>query len=110
MAYKSLFDGILFVEGFEENIQVLGPVEYKKDLSFNQQLKNLDDVKRQLVEAAKNMGANAIINFEYGQKTIGFWKSIVFSRDDNVNWYAKGLAVIIDSSRMEEIIEKIKSR
>ena len=33
MAYKSLFDGILFVEGFEENIQVLGPVEYKKDLS-----------------------------------------------------------------------------
>lgn len=110
MAYKSLYKGFLFVEGFEENIKVLGPVEYKKDYSFNQQLKNLDDVKDQMIEKAKAMGANAIINFEYGQKTIGFWKSIVLSHDDNINWYATGLAVVIDPVRLDEIVEKIKSR
>ena len=104
MAYKSIVNGFLFVEGFEESIRVIGPIEYKKSLSFNQQLKNLDDIKIVLIEKAKEMGANAIIHFEYGQKTIGFWKSLVLWHDDNISWYAKGLAVYIDPAKIEEMM------
>ena len=104
MAYKSIMNGFLFVEGFEESLQVIGPIEYKKSFSFNQQLKNLDDIKLSLIEQARAMGANAIIHFEYGQKTIGFWKSILLRQDDNVNWYAKGLAVYIDPKKIEDMI------
>lgn len=48
MAYKSLFDGVIFIEGSEYCGRVLGNVEYEKDSFYNNQLKNLDNVKHNL--------------------------------------------------------------
>ena len=110
MAYKSIFDGIIFIEGSEEGCPVLGRIEYKKEGFYNQQLKNLDHVKAQLAEKAKNLGANAVVNFKYGQKNTSWIRSILLSFDDNLNWFASGDAVILNASRYSEIIEELKNR
>jgi uncharacterized protein YbjQ (UPF0145 family) len=43
-----------------------------------------------MAEKAKACGANAIIDFKYGQRSVGFLASL-FQRDD-VNWYGTGQA------------------
>ncbi len=109
MAYTTTYEGILFVEGYCDFIEFKCKVEYKKDSFFNQQFRNLDDIKHQLAEKAKNVGANAIINFKYGQKTISFFKSILLGTDDNVNWFAFGEAVLVSPEKKQELLEKAKN-
>ena len=108
MAYTSSYEGIMFIEGHCEFAESKGNIEYKKDSFFNQQFRNLDDVKHQLAVKAKNVGANAIINFKYGQKTVSFFKAILLGTDDNVNWYANGEAVVLTDEKYNELLEKAK--
>ena len=109
MAYTSLYKGIIFVEGFEPTAKVLGNVEYKKKFSFNAQIQTLDAVKDQLVEQAVSLGANAVIDFKYGQKSSGWFKSSLFSLDDNIKWYGSGIAAIIPEERKNEILKKLNN-
>lgn len=109
MGYCSCFEGIFFVEGECEYIESKGKVEYKKDSFYNQQIKNLDMVKHQLADKAKRLGANAVINFIYGQKSTSALKSFLLGYDDNVNWYGSGEAVILSDEKIKEISDKIKS-
>ena len=102
MAYTTVFEDITFVEGDSEFIEFKGKVEYKKTI-FNQQLKNLDDIKHQLADSAKKLGANAIINFKYGQKSLSFFKAMFFATDDNVNWFATGDAVVIADNQQKNL-------
>jgi len=94
MPYISKFEGIFFIEGhireFEE-IQII-----KSDLSFKfgSQLKNINDVKKELAKKAKNLGANAVLDFKYGQKAR--WLAI-----DDIVFFGSVIACKID----EEIIE-----
>ena len=106
MAYISVYKGFIFIEGNEPNAKVLGKVEYKKNFSFNAQSRTLDCVKDQLMEKAISMGANAIMDFNYGQKSSGWFKSSLFSLDDNIKWYGSGIAVIISEDRKQEILQK----
>ncbi len=108
MAYKTLYKDIIFIEGYEEHIQNFGHIEYQKGLKlYNNQMKNLDDVKEQLAEKAKALGGNCIINFKYGQKNTSWFKSILLSYDDNVNWYGDGQVVLLPAERYKEIVEKL---
>ena len=109
MAYKSLHKGIIFVEGHEDYIKHLGSVVYKKESFYNNQLKNLDNVKEQLANKATAMGGNAIINFTYGQKNTSWFRAALLALDDNVNWFGEGEAVILDGDRYRAIVEKIKN-
>lgn len=52
------------------------------------QLKNLDDVKRLMAERTRLAGGDAVVDFKYGQRSVGFWRSLV-DRDD-VTWYGEG--------------------
>ena len=106
MAYTTMFEGIIFVEGFCEFAVLKGKVEYVKDSFWNQQFRNLDNIKHQLAEKAKALGANAVINFKYGQKNISFLKSLCLSLDDNVNWFGYGEAVVIAEPKFSELMEK----
>ena len=108
MVYTTIYEGILFIEGHCDFIEFKSRVEYKKDSFFNQQFRNLDDIKHQLAEKAKMIGANAIINFKYGQKTIPFFKAILLGTDDNVNWFASGEAVVVSSAKYLELSENQK--
>ncbi len=109
MAYMSLFDGIIFIEAEEPRGQVLGNIEYSKDSIYNNQLKNLDNVKAQLVAKAKQLGSNAIADFKYGQKNISWFKSMLLAFDDNVNWYGSGIAIKLDEDKYTEYVEIIQS-
>ena len=110
MAYKSLHNGIIFVEGQEDYIKNLGKVIYKREGFYNNQLKNLDNVKEQLSIKAKNAGGNAIINFKYGQKSTSWFRSMLLAYDDNVNWFGEGDIVMLSKEKYDAIIEMIKSR
>lgn len=113
MNYISIFDNIIFIEeSIEEtssSINQLGFIEYKKDKLYNNQLQNLNDVKKQLSEKAKKLGANAIINFKYGQKSTTWWRSFILAFDDNVNWYGSGIAVKLNDELYIKYINKIKA-
>ena len=107
MAYTTIYKGIIFVEGKEPSAKLLGKVEYKKALSFNAQLKTLNDVKDQLVEKTIALGGNAVVDFTYGQKSLGWFKASFSSLDDNVKWHGAGTAAIIPEERKQEIFEKL---
>ena len=106
MAYISLYKGVIFIEGQDPLARPIGMVEYKKNFSFNAQLLTLDAVKDQLVEKATALGANAIVNFTYGQKSSGWFKSSLFALDDNVKCYGSGVADILPANRVLEILHK----
>ena len=57
------------------------------------QLKTLDDLKTELAREVLFFGGNALKNFKYGQRSVGFLGSIL-SLDD-VNWYGSGDVIII---------------
>ena len=92
--YTTIFNGITFVEGHPPSIQALKPIRVEiGGVLTSAQLKNLDDVKRMMAHRAKEAGGNAIIDFKYGQKSVGFWRSII-DRDD-VHWYGEGVIAVI---------------
>lgn len=100
MAYTSIHNNILFIEGSEQSATILGQIKYKSKL-LNAQLKSLEAVKDQLAEKAISMGGNAVIDFNYGQKeNCWFW--------DSVRWYGNGQAAIIPENRWKEIVENIR--
>lgn len=107
MAYTFIYKGIIFIEGLEQTAKILGKVEYKKLFSFNAQVQTLDCVKDQLVEQTIALGGNAVIDFKYGQKSSGWFKSSLFSLDDNIKWYGNGLAVILSEETINKILEKL---
>ena len=103
--YISVYKGFIFIEGHEPSARVLGKVEYKKNFSFNAQDKTLNVVKEQLMEKAISMGANAVMDFTYGQKSSGWFKSSLFSLDDNIKWYGSATAIILPEDKRQEILQ-----
>lgn len=107
MAYTSIYKGVIFIEGAEQTATILGQVEYKKHFSFNSQIQTIDSVKDQLIEQTLALGGNAIIDFKYGQKSSGWFKSSLFCLDDNIKWYGNGLAAILSEETKNKIFEKL---
>lgn len=103
MAYTTVYNDIVFIEGNNSNANIVG--EVSSDLSFKigAQLKNLNDVKSDMANKAKLLGANCILNFKYGQKSR--WLAI-----DDVAFYGNGKAGIFPSTVYEELVNKVKNR
>ena len=92
--YESTYDGVRFIEGRPPKAQILKKIRVEVGGVFESaQLKNLDDVKRIMAHAVVSKGGNAIVDFKYGQRTVGFIASL-FQRDD-VNWYGDGWIAIL---------------
>ena len=108
MAYVSVYKGIVFIEGYEPTARLLGRVEYDKKFSYNAQLKTLDAVKEQLADKAVAMGANAVVEFAYGQKSSGWFKSVLLALDDNIKWYGYGMAAIVPEDCIRILFENKK--
>ena len=107
--YCSLYEDIIFVEGTVEYLEHKGRIEYKKDSIYNQQLKNLNNIKHQFAEKAKMAGANAVIHFQYGQKNTSWFRAALLALDDNIKWYGNGELVVISETEKEKILEKINN-
>lgn len=110
MAYKSVYKGIIFIEGTENYNKSFGFIEYKKEKLYNNQLQNLDNVKEQLAKKAIELGANAVINFKYGQKNTSWFRSMLLAFDDNVNWFGTGEAVLINDDLYRDIIDSLNKQ
>ena len=92
--YRTNFEGIAFIEGVPTKYEAIQPASVEIGGVVSQsQLKTLDDVKRKLAQAAKAAGGNAIVDFKYGQKSVGWFRSIM--QLDDVNWYGSGMIAII---------------
>ncbi len=66
---------------------------------FGAQLKTLDDVKHRLASDARHAGANAVVNFTYGQKA-SWWAG------DHVKWQGAGVAAQIPT----EVVNRLARR
>ena len=110
MAYKFLYKGIIFIEGDEPRATIIAPIKYNKLFSFNSQLQTLDCVKNQLVEQTLSCGGNAVVNFEYGQKSSGWLASSLFALDDNIKWYGSGMAAKLPEGIKNQIIEELTNK
>jgi uncharacterized membrane protein len=68
--YKSQYNGIWFIEGDFKDAHIVQPIKVELNGMFaNNQLKSLDDVKKEMAKMAISKQCNAIINFKYGQKS-----------------------------------------
>jgi len=81
-------DGITFYEGTPDHYEPIESVRIESGemLLTQSQLKTLKDVKRELAARASEAGGNSIVDFEYGQKSVGWFLSIL-ELDD---WYGSG--------------------
>ncbi len=92
--FESVCNGVRFIEGRPQNVTIIEPIRIEVGgILESAQLKNLDDVKRIMAERAISRGGNSIIDFRYGQRSVGFLRSL-FQRDD-VNWYGEGMIAVI---------------
>ena len=101
MAYTTVFNDIVFVEGNNENVKIVGKVEYTYG-SVGAHFKNLSDVKNFLSQQAKSKGCNCIVDFKYGQKAS--WLSL----DDTKMW-GKGDCGIMQEEEYSKIIKEKNS-
>ena len=102
--YITVYKDVIFIEGSISKFKPMHKIEVSLK-GFSAQLQSLNHVKEKMAENAKEQGANAIIEFEYGQKTPGFWSSY----GDNVNWYGKGIAVILSKEEYQSIVNTLTS-
>ena len=92
--YESTFDGVRFIEGRPAKAQVLKRICIEIGGVFRSaQLKSLNDVKGIMAREVLSKGGNAVVDFKYGQRSVGFLASI-FQLDD-VNWYGEGWIAIV---------------
>ncbi|WP_195266467.1 hypothetical protein [Clostridium sp. 1001275B_160808_H3] len=103
MAYTTFYNDIVFIEGINSNAKIIGSVSSDLSFKIGAQLKNLNDVKSDMANKAKALGANCIVDFIYGQKSR--WLAI-----DDVAFYGKGKAAILPDNVYEELVNKVKNR
>lgn len=101
--YSTIFEDVIFIEGGEPDARLLGKVECDLSFKIGAQLKNLNDVKRELAFKARAQGGNAVLNFKYGQKSR--WLAI-----DDVAYFGSGTAAVLSPLKCAEIREKIANR
>ena len=94
-------DGIFFTEAAElEGMQVIGPIEW----SAAGQNQDLRYVKAGLAEAAIKIGANAVVEYKYGQRGRSWLGSL--GGVDGEKWYGSGIAVRVNAALLKDIPNK----
>jgi hypothetical protein len=88
-------NGVLFFEGTPDYAKKSKQLNISLDSTFNgSQNASLEDVKKILAEQCLEAGCNAVVDFQYGQKSSGFFQSLLSK--DNVYWYGSGYAAIVN--------------
>lgn len=91
-AWGTVSDGIFFAEGPIAGAVSRGRVE----VEISRQNANLFQVKADLAAQAKAKGANAIVNFAYGQRAHPWWEMFALKWDTE-SWHGAGDAVTVTS-------------
>lgn len=101
--YSTVFEDVIFVEGTVPGARILGGISCDLSFKIGSQLKNLNDVKKALADRARALGANAVLDFRYGQKSR--WLAI-----DDVAFFGTGRAAVLSETEYAKIREKIAHR
>ena len=83
-------DGIFFTE---ENVNV--PTVKQIAVHKNRQNITLTDIKHMMAQEAVAFGANAVVNFTYGQREHKWWQHGLIKWDSQ-SWFGEGRAVVIE--------------
>lgn len=76
----------------EESLPGVSPLKHLH-VEISRQNSNLMEVKEKLAVEAKAIGANAIVNFRYGQKAHSRWDLVFSFKWDTESWYGEGDAI-----------------
>ena len=98
MAYVTIFDDVIFIEGEHPRAQKRYTAETRVS-GFGAQLKNLNDLKKIMAETAKMNGCNCVVNFTYGQKS----KLIAI---DDVAFMGNGFYAVLSAEDYQRIRSK----
>ncbi len=86
------FEDIFFSEKDLENVEILKEIS----VNINRQNSNLNEVKKLMVSQAKSVGADTIINFQYGQRS-NKWYEHFLVKWDQETWFGTGKAIKYNS-------------
>jgi len=86
----NIFKGIFFTEQSIKPSKVIKTLE----VEISRQNSDLTEVKEKMAQEAKVLGADAICEFQYGQKKHSALKLLAFKWDTE-SWFGKGIAVKI---------------
>ena len=101
--YPTIFNGIIFIETPVDEGERVAPVNVDLSFKIGAQLKNLNDVKNDLANLARNYYCNCVSEFKYGQKSR--WLAI-----DDVAFFGNGVAVRLPPESYQRIVEYIQQR
>lgn len=99
MAFVTVFQGVIFIEG-EHPRAVKRFAADTRVGGFGAQLRNLNDLKMQMAQTAITNGCNCIVNFSYGQK------SKVIAIDD-VAFVGQGFYAVLPPEDYQSIISQM---
>jgi len=100
MAYVTVFDNIIFIEGDHPRAVKRYTAETRVG-GFGAQLKNLNDLKQAMAATARNCGCNCVVNFTYGQR------SKVIAIDD-VAFVGDGFYAVLSPQDYNSIISQMR--
>lgn len=98
MAYVTIFNDVIFIEGDHPRAQKKYTAETRVS-GFGAQLKNLNDLKQVMSQTAKANGCNCVVNFTYGQKA----KLIAI---DDVAFVGNGFYAVLSTQDYQSIRSK----
>ena len=100
MAYTTVYKDFIFIEG--DNPKAERKIKIKANLTgIGAQLKNINNVKDNLIFQAKLHKCNCILDFKYGQKTAWF-------AFDDVKFYGSGVCAVLPEDEYQRILESKK--
>lgn len=102
MAYVTVFQGVIFIEGDHPRAVKRFNAETRVG-GFGAQLRNLNDLKMQMAMTARANGCNCVVNFSYGQKS----KIIAI---DDVAFVGNGFYAVLNPQDYQSIVSQVPSQ
>ncbi len=100
MAFVTVFQGVVFIEGDHPRAVKQYSAETRVS-GFGAQLKNLNDLKQTMANTARNCGCNCVVNFTYGQKS----KLIAI---DDVAYVGNGFYAVLSPEDYNSIVSQLR--
>jgi hypothetical protein len=100
MAFVTVFEGVVFIEGDHPRAVKRYSAETRVG-GFGAQLRNLNDLKMTMAQTAVANGCNCVVNFSYGQKA----KLIAI---DDVAYVGNGFYAVLSPADYQSIVSQLR--
>ena len=87
----TVYDDVFFTESTIKGMSSLKHIH----VEISRQNSNLFEVKKRMASETKSIGANAVMNFKYGQTKHKTWELVLTFKWDTESWHGEGDAIKI---------------